>query len=270
MHTRIVVALLCALPAAGLWASDPDTGLPELAGHLYTYEPTYFSLEPFTGQRPLNAKFQLSFAVRAVQIDSAHPNDILRPDGLYFAYSQTSFWDLEDDSKPFYDSSYRPELWWHVGLPTGGLAESAGLEPGIGHESNGRAGLESRSINHAFIRTQASWRWDQATVVVEPRARAYLEKSDNPDIAVYRGYVDLQASVVGRNSWGAAVTGRIGSHADRGSLQAELTHPLSSWSNGHVQGFLYLQTFLGWSETLLSYDQRTAAPRILLGYAITR
>ena len=253
------------LPAA---ETKPDA---ELRQAIYPYESTYFAMEPgWLSERPQNAKFQFSFAFQVIHTPDRQPDGPLRPDGLFIAFSQTSFWDLGSDSKPFYDSSYRPELWWHVGVPNGGWADHAGLEPGFGHESNGKSGDDSRSINHLFLRALAVWDVDQWLVQASPRVRTYTEKDNNPDIQRYRGYVDLQLSAAKINSWSLSLTGRIGSRVNHASLLAELTHPIGAWTGGWVEGYLYLQGFSGWSETLLGYNRETEAPRILLGYAITR
>ena len=254
------------LTGALLAAAEPAT-LSELGGHFVAYEPVYFALDPAYGERQVNAKFQLSFACRVVGKDSVQEAG---PDGLYAAYSQTSFWDLETESMPFLDSSYRPETWWHVSLPALASAEALALEPGIGHESNGLSGDASRSLNHVFVRALGQWRHGDLIISANPRARIYTEKDDNPDIAEYRGHVDLSGSVRKDGSWGLAATGRIGDDWDKGSLMLELTHPATSWTGGWMHGYLYIQSFIGWSESLLGYDQRTDQPRVLVGFSLTR
>jgi outer membrane phospholipase A len=254
----IAPVLVCAAEAGPL----PS----ELGVDIFPYEPIYFALDPGIGDGPLSSKFQFSVAIR---LYNPSPES-QRQDGLYLAYSQTSFWDLQSDSKPFYDSSYRPEGWWHVGLKDMAGFTHLGLEPGIGHESNGRAGSESRSLNHAFLRLIGEWTGDGVTVFATPRGRIYLEKEDNDDIADYRGFVDCSGGVRFDESWGLSATARIGDGADHGSLQLELTHPLNAWTGGRMNGFAYVQWFAGWSETLIAYDQRSEQPRILFGYALTR
>ena len=259
---------VCLLVGA---AYGEDTPHAALRDQLFQYEPTYFAIDPGLGSRPVNAKFQLSFSIRLVEPrGSDEDQGALRPDGLYLAYSQTSFWDLQSESKPFLDSSYRPEAWWHVGVPSHGLADNLALEPGIGHESNGRPEDTSRSLNHAFVRLAAEWQVGDLTVLAQPRARIYLEKEENPDLPRYRGYVDWVASVGRRESWQVACTARVGDRFDRGSLQTELTYPTEPLSGDMVHGFIYFQAFLGWSETLLGYNERSDPPHLLVGFAVTR
>ncbi len=248
-------------------ARTEDGPLPtELGVVLYPYEPLYFAIDPGLSEGPLSAKFQISLAVRLLDLS---PGDASR-DGLYAAYSQTSFWDLQSESKPFFDSSYRPEAWWHVGLPDGAGLTGLGLEPGVGHESNGKGGSDSRSMNHVFLRAIGRWTAGDLTVFASPRVRYYVEKEDNPDIPRYRGYVDLSGGLRMKDGVGLSLLGRIGSRADRGSLQVEITHPIAPLTGDSVPGFLYLQWYAGYGETLLAYDERSPQPRVMFGYALVR
>lgn len=242
-------------------ARAEDGPLPTVFGvDLVPYEPLYFALDPGVGEGLFNAKFQISLAVRVLDL---HPGDASQ-DGLYAAYSQTSFWDLQSESKPFYDTSYRPEVWWHAGLA--GL----GLEPGVGHESNGKGGDDSRSMNHIFLRAVGRWTDGDLTLFATPRVRYYVEKGDNPDIQRYRGYVDLSGGLRFKDSLGLSALARIGSRCDRGSVQLEATYPIAPLSGGSVPGFFYLQWFYGHGESLLAYDERSPQPRFLFGYALVR
>ena len=239
------------------------------------YEPSYFLVEPVPPEsRVLNAKMQLSFAFQLIgdpQFTIVKGDE--RATGLYGAFSQTSFWDLGAESKPFLDTSYRPEIFWHEGLKPG-LIGSDGLavDAGFGHESNGRAGTDSRSYNLAFIRPQVRWDLDDDWWVrVAPKIHTYIGSLDeNPDIKRYRGYVDLDLTFGIRDGALLTLRGRLGNEADRGSVQADVSYPTDRLTGGWTHGYLYAQTFWGWSENLLAYDQRVEQPRILIGFAITR
>lgn len=263
--------------------NESEAGAPVAtpAGHsrywqrITSYEPTYFLLEAAPpASRKMNAKLQMSFAFQIIgdpQMTIA-PGDE-RATGFYGAFSQTSFWDLGSDSKPFFDSSYRPELFWHQGFKPG-LFGSGGLAGAVGlsHESNGRAGDDSRSYNTAFIRPVVRWDLnDDWWFRVSPRVFTYVGTLDeNPEIKRYRGYGYLDLALGLRDGVLLTLRSRIGDQADRGSVQADLSYPTDRITGGWTHGFVYAQYFWGWSENLLAYDQRVEDPRLLIGFAITR
>jgi len=283
----VILAPLAAEEIAPAAVDPPATGSEEGSGiatppgrsrfwqRITAYEPTYLLVEPFPGGgRNLNVKFQFSLAFQLLGSPDAepHPGDE-RANGLYGAFSQTSFWDLGAESEPFLDSSYRPELMWHHGF-TPGLLGSDGLaiEGGVGHESNGKTAADSRALNLVFIRPIVRWDLDDGWWIhLGPRFHTYISSlDDNPDIARFRGYANLDASVGIRDGGMLMLRGRVGSEWDRGSLQADVSYPLDRISGGWVHGFAYVQGFFGWSESLVAYDQEVAQPRVLVGIAITR
>ncbi len=287
MGALLVTGQLAAADGAPFLADSPARGSEEGSGvltppgrsrfwqRMTAYEPTYLLAEPFpSGGRQGNAKFQFSLAFQIIGRPDGEPQPgDSRADGLYGAFSQTSFWDLAAESSPFYDSSYRPELFWHQGFSPGLLlSDGLGIEGGIGHESNGKPAGESRSLNHLFIRPLI--RWDLSDgwwLHLGPRFHIYVGTlEDNPDLPRYRGYANLELSAGIRDGGMALVRGRVGNDWDRGSLQLDLSYPLDRLSGGWVHGFLYLQGFVGWSESLLAYDQLVDQPRVLIGFGLTR
>ncbi len=270
-----------ALPASPTRGAEEGSGVATPPGHsrfwqrITPYEPTYALVEVGEGgDRDTNAKFQFSLAFQLIgdpQPQVQQGDD--RAQGLYGAYTQTSFWDLSSPSTPFYDTSYRPELFWHQGFAAGFLGTAGlGLEAGFAHESNGKAEPDSRSVNVAFLRPLLRWDVsDSWWVRLGPRIHAYIgDLSDNPDIATYRGHVDADLSVGHRNGLMLALRARVGSTGERGSLQADLSYPLDEISRGWIHGFAYAQWFSGWSESLVGYDQFVDQPRILIGLGLTR
>jgi outer membrane phospholipase A len=240
-------------------------GLVEyFAGHFSAYEPVYFLVGP---ERP-NGKFQISLKYQIFNPEESVAKAIPALAGLHVAYSQTSFWDLEGDSKPFFDNSYRPELMLsYPDLLPGpadqddiGILRQLGLQIGLQHESNGRAGDASRSMNFIYVRpifTFGDPAGDERGLflTVAPRVHAYLgDLSDNPDIKEFRGYGDLRMVFGQREGLQLAAIGRIGSHADKGSLELDLTYPLRPLLGRNVDMFLHAQFFTGYGESLLLYN----------------
>jgi len=249
-------------------AATPLTRESAFAAALSAYEPVYFSAGSHEGT---NAKFQLSLKYRLFNEDAGLARRVPALGKLYLGYTQTSLWDLETRSNPFRDSSYKPRLFyadsdvWH--------AESTPLrlsaELGLGHESNGRGGAESRSINIAYVRPGLTLgrtgRW-QATFA--PMIYGYLDKEDNPDIPEYRGYVDYSLAVGKADSWQLSSMLREGT-GEGWSLQLDLSYPLRSVALGNLNGYLHFQYFGGWGESLLDYDRRLPA-QYRIGLMIVR
>ena len=99
------------------------------------YKPTFFLLGK------INTKVQISFKVQA-----------FRELPLYFGYSQLMIWDLFKTSSPFRDLNYCPEFFYRLDLGGDGTIRKH-LDLGIfEHESNGKAGSESRSWDHSYLR----------------------------------------------------------------------------------------------------------------------
>jgi outer membrane phospholipase A len=243
----------------------------------YTHEPLYFVAGATDDS---DAKFQVSFKYQLYTPTKGLPKRLadgwLAPTGLYATYTQTSLWDIAGSSSPFRDTSYKPGLYWQqrdvwFRQDESGRARLA-LMYGVEHESNGRAEPDSRSINVVTFRpsfgyvTRGQWRF-----LVSPKLYAYLEKSDNPDIARYRGYADLllvarMPSDIPEGGLQLSLLGRIGSSGHHGNLQADLTYPIRLLG---VPGYLAAQLFTGYGEAILDYDQRRET-QYRLGFAAIR
>ncbi len=235
---------------------------------LSAYEPVYFSAGSHGGA---NAKFQVSLKFRLFNEDAGLARRVPALGQLYLGYTQTSLWDLESRSNPFRDTSYKPRLFYADGdvwdAETMPLRLSG--EIGLGHESNGRGGDESRSINIAYVRPGLTLgRTGKWQLSFAPMIYTYLDKEDNPDIQEYRGYVDYTASIGKADSW--QLTGMLREGTGEGwSLQMDLTYPLRSVALGNLNGYLHFQYFGGWGESLLDYDRRLPA-QYRIGLMIVR
>lgn len=217
-----------------------------------------------------NARLQFSFKYRILLPDDLRSKAFL--DNLYFGYTQTSIWDLSADSRPFRDTSYAPQLFYYV-ADTGWRSAwftRMGFAAGIGHESNGKDGTDSRSINMPFIRP--TWEFGDLTanhLTVSPKFYYYLGTSDNPDIADYRGYVDLLVKYGSPDGWQLATTLRKGTKHWYGSVDTQLTYPLAKLLGSAWGGYLWIGYFNGYGEDLLDYNNRQHW-MARIGYSIAR
>lgn len=231
----------------------------EFLKQLTVNEPLYFL---FGWRRDIgwDSKFQLSFKYRFF-------------DRVYFGYTQTSVWDLSKESAPFYDSNYRPSLYYYYHddrkeLKNGYLFR---LATGFEHESNGRDGSASRSVNTLFAKPAFHFADREGTFLarVVPKVLVFLEKSDNKDIAHYRGYGDLLLVFDFIKGYGflngvqVSADLRKGNRSNYGSVQVDLSWPLGKLT------YVQLQYFGGWGETMLDYNRRSPG-RLRLGIQVVR
>jgi outer membrane phospholipase A len=220
------------------------------------YEPVYLIAG---GDGGLNAKFQIS--LRYQLFDGRGPLAGRLPwiDDLYLSYSQTSLWDLGDASKPFKDSSYRPRVFYSnydlARFFDGQLR--VGVESGFGHESNGKEGEDSRSFNMFYVRPTLTL-GDPAGLrfFAAPLIHNYIAADENPDIKDYRGYVDWVLGVGAKGGLDFWTTLRKGERSDYGSMELNVSYPLSKISGGDLTGWLTLQYFNGYGESLLDYNRK--------------
>ena len=249
---------------AAIGPSDRDTARFMTA--FSPYEPNYFSAG---SDGPTNAKFQVSLKFHLFNADTQTPF----LEKLYLAYSQTSIWAIGSSSAPFYDSSYRPSFFFldeDVSQWPWRKSSRLGFQAGIEHESNGKDGAASRSINIAFIRPTWTLPFgDGYFFSASPKIYAYLEKEDNPDIPTYRGYSDLLLKIGAIEGVQLAATLRKGTGNNPYSAQLDLSIPLSTPKLGNLGGYLHVQFFDGWGESLLDYN-RKVHPQVRVGLMITR
>ncbi len=221
---------------------------------LSRYEPNYFAMG---GSGGLNSKFQLSLKFQ--------PSDLVP---FYFSYSQTTLWDLHKNSYPFHDTSYRPRIFFQKDLLWVSKDNKVwfGLESGLGHESNGQAGVQSRSMEVYYARPRLDWAAPgDFLFFVSPMVYGYFDKAQNPDIADYRGHADLQIGVT-KNGWRLNTTLRKGDKARYGSVEVNAILPLRSSDRlfdelgaRGMNGYWFVQYFDGWGETILDYNRKLKA-----------
>jgi outer membrane phospholipase A len=253
-----------ATASAPASAADSEVWTPpgdslSTAGHgtqsrISYFEPMYFAVGH---NGDTNARLQLSFKYRLLMPDDLRSRRFL--DNLYFAYTQTSIWDLTANSRPFRDTSYQPQLFYYV--PDTGWRASwftrMGIAAGVGHESNGKGGSNSRGLNTLFVRP--TWEFgnlDSAHWVVSPKFYVYAGDSDNEDNADYRGYADLLVKYGSPDGWQLATTLRKGTHHGYGSIDTQLTYPLAKLLGSAWGGYLWVGYFNGYGEDLLDYNRR--------------
>ncbi|MDC0977664.1 phospholipase A [bacterium] len=145
-----------------------------------SYKPIYF-IEGMPNHYGLaNSKVNVSFKYQLIE-------DL----DLFFGYSQIMFWDRNNESSPFRDINYNPELFykWHTDYDY-----ISAIDFGREHLSNGRDGADSRSIDNHYLQLHTSKKkfyiFNTLGIVSGQIKWFNLWQShlkDNPDIGKYIG-----------------------------------------------------------------------------------
>ena len=261
---------------------DLATDVENMRRHISGYDPIYFAI----GWRErFNARFQFSFKYRV--FERGPPGEIwwkqLARD-VYAAYTQTSIWDLDSFSKPFYDSSYKPTVFllheerldpdgkWRVGLQLGAQHESNGKGGGaapvtpssglISATSSLRHPSDTRSFNTLYVAPRARWTGDNGVFVEgSVRASAYFQEDENPDITRFRG--NVEATLRGGYDRGFQLSMHLRGHPrGHGSVEFNASWPVNETPllkrvfPEALGGYAQIQYFNGYGESLLDYDVR--------------
>ena len=267
-------AAVASTPAAGLSAkgtfAQPVVTQIErtVANRFSTHEPIYF----LYGRDAPGAKYQFSFKYRLLSDSGVLAAGVPALRGLHLAYTQRSLWDIQAKSSPFFDTSYMPEIigeWQAARSLNPGPVQWLGQQLSLQHESNGRDGPTSRSVNIVYYRPGVLFGdingWN---LILSPKIYAYVgDLSNNPDISKYRGYGEFRAAFGKNERFGLSFTGRLGEHFDKGSMQFDLTLPMRSRLIDFASYFM-VQYFDGYGESLLEYNQRSATVRA--GFSLVR
>jgi phospholipase A1 len=236
-----------------------DTQLPALSVN----EPMYFVVGGHG-----DARFQLSFNYRLFSPEGAVVKLAPFLKGLYFGYTQNSFWDLGEDSKPFRDTSYRPSLFWQ-GKMEGPKWLPQTWKAGYEHESNGKEDEDSRSIDTLFFEPRWQHEFADGSVLsFNPRIRAYLDKEENSDIQRYRGFVNWGGQYGWNDGWKFSLNYLQGT-SGYATAQLDASYPLGTEVFSNIGSFIHFQYFTGYGETLLNYDERKS-DQFRIGISIVR
>ena len=256
--TPRALATLATTPATALPAATnsppPLAYVQYLGDHLSAYEPIYFILGTYPA-----AEFQFSIKYKLFDLTNTR-NPLAH---LYFAYTQTSFWDLISQDPSFYDTSYKPSafLVYHNVLHQGIFRLD--LQPGMEHESNGHGGAGERSLYTGYLQPTATFDLPQnLQFTLQPRVWEYFDVgNNNPDIASYRGYGDLRAALTWTDPNSSekiqfAAKLETGDEGRHDGYQFDLRFNLAGVP--YLDKFnpsIQVQYFTGYGQTLRQYNQ---------------
>lgn len=200
------------------------------------------------------AKFQVSLKTKLVE-------DLFGDNGdIWFGYTQSSRWQVynNDQSRPFRETNYEPEVMFTWRNSWSWFAEKTGWDPkmlgvSLNHQSNGRALPLSRSWNRVI--GMVGFEKENSLLQVRPWLRLPEKEGDddNPDINDYVGRVDyLYVHKNQGHEYSLLLRHNLRFNSDsRGAVEADWAFPLRGNLRGH------LQFFSGYGESLIDYNHRS-------------
>ncbi len=221
---------------------------------------TTSSITPYENQSPSDVYQGLKSVEAQFQISLKFPlsfDSLFVPgDKIYGAFTLEAWWQVyaKDISSPFRETNYRPEIFYVMPLDWHPLDGNTGLTVGLEHQSNGRAGLHSRSWNRAYL--NLLYERNRTVVYVRPWYRLPEEQKtdindahgdDNPDIVDYLGHGEIGLGY-DFGDYKVSVLGRGNVKTGKGSATLNVTTPLY----GKLRG--YIKVFHGYGDSLIDYN----------------
>lgn len=204
---------------------------------------------PFSGE-DLDIKFELGMTFSF--FDNSESFEFLDP--LRFGYSQRSWWNITEESSPFTEHNYNPEMFWRFDHP---LVDIIGFE----HQSNGQSGADSRSWDRLYA--QKSFALTERFSVDLKLWSVVSDEENNADIRDYLGSAQLSLSFEPNDR--TVIRARMikGHRHDKISYQADIRYR-RPWLNSAF----YMAYYEGYGEALISYNQKSRSLRVGLYFPL--
>jgi phospholipase A1 len=237
----------------------------------------YFAVNRWPGNDNAQLKYQISMKFRVLE-----PNLYILKYNLfpaYIAYTQKSLWNISQQSGPVEESNYNPEVF--LDYPVNAVLigrfklRNIVLSP-LEHDSNGLAGIQSRSWNRQYVLVkfglESKEKLEVTNSLLSDKALLYVKLWNASGYSGQNAYLrsigsnDTFLDYKGRGEIGASVRNFLW----RGSLlnhQLDIRTPIfrDKRKNSYEIEFrqqlpnmnfaLYLQYWYGYGETLLRFDQ---------------
>lgn len=232
---------------------------------VYPYQENY--LLPFSydskkrdGRKQVEAKFQLS-----IKKPISH-NFFGFNETINFGYTHTSWWQLYEDSSPFRETNYKPEIFVTVPYGKSNKTSLKGLKFGFLHESNGQQVPQSRSWNRLYLESY----FQVGNLFAVPRVWYRIpeneEDDDNPDIEDYMGYGDLTLIYPYKTHTFKLLLRNNLKFNDNNKGFAELDWTFPLFNSKNTFGFIQFSS--GYGDSLIDYDEKIN--RVSFGISLSR
>lgn len=192
--------------------------------------------------------------------------------GLYFAYTQKSFWQAFDteNSSPFRETNFNPEMFYRIEPGRCRcFPENMGMDLGGEHESNGQHAPVSRSWNRVYAAPYFQFNntllYTKLWARIPEKGKPYegaAEGDDNPDINHYLGYGEIHLYQNLFDDQALHAMGRATAH-HRGAFALNYSAVIPKFRCSFMLYF-----FTGYGESLIDYDN--SVTRIGAGISFNR
>lgn len=233
--------------------------------NLYPYKENYFlPISYDTKKRSNREQNEVKFQVSLKKPISYNLFNL--KETINFGYTQTSWWQLYDDSAPFRETNYQPEIFMEIPYGEKDKTIIKGFKIGLLHESNGQNEDKSRSWNRIYLTSYLQ----TGNLFIIPRVWYRLkenkENDDNPDIHKFLGYGDLTfAYPYKQHTFKLLLRNNLRLNSEnKGFAQLDWTFPFFNSKNY----FGYIQASTGYGESLIDYDIKS--DKIGFGISLSR
>ncbi len=181
------------------------------------------------------------------------------------AYTQKSFWQTAENSFPFRETNYEPELFIQFPNEYNNFLKSYKI--GLIHSSNGKNEELSRSWNKVYL--EGNFQLSNLFIIPKIWYKIHEKEPDNPDIESYYGYGDLTfIYAYKKHLFELTLRDNLEfNDQNRGSTEFNWTFPLPRlFYSTNTYGLF--QIFSGYGNSLIDYDREVN--KIGLGIALSR
>lgn len=212
------------------------------------YQPSYFIF----GKENLKMQFSAKYRV-AKNYD------------LYLAYTQVMLWNIYEQSAPFDDINYNPEIFYR--LIEGDEKFIRSIDFGYHHTSNGEEGAKSRSMNRFFLKSNFAKNLGRNNILGELKLQNIYSKADaNKKIVDHMGFWELKlilTHIMVHKTQRLDIeyrffAGKSIVNFGKGGRELGLIYRLGS---ENFNPAFYLQYYSGYAETLLHYNAKISQVR---------
>ncbi len=231
---------------------------------LYPYKKNYilpatYDFNKSEDRNQFETAFQLSVE-KPITYDFFGFNEIISA-----AYTQKSFWQTAEDSFPFRETNYEPELFVQVPNEYNNILKS--YKFGFVHSSNGKDEELSRSWNRLYL--ESNFQLSNLFIIPKVWYKIPEKEPDNPNIEDYYGYGDLTfIYAYKKHLLELTLKNNLEFNDDnKGSAEFDWTFPLPKlFYSTNTYGLF--QLFSGYGNSLIDYDREVN--KVGLGVTLSR